>query len=243
MNCFMVKSQQPPYLLSEKNHQNKATKSIDLKDTVIFNMAKARLVGTQFIDIPVSIKSDEDVFSLDFSLQFNPDHLLYDSILDITGNIQMTDYYNPIDATLRFTSNSFKQYPKDTIKLIYIRFKFFQDKLQIDDLHSVMAYLNGENCSTLITEPDTLISNTNNMMGKKIFAKMYPNPASDIISVEVPENAFIEVYDGYGRTILFNYCIYANQKLDIDIQNWIKGNYLVKIFNENIVSTRKLIKM
>jgi len=38
----MVKSQQPPYLLSEKNHQNKATKSIDLKDTVIFNMAKAR---------------------------------------------------------------------------------------------------------------------------------------------------------------------------------------------------------
>jgi hypothetical protein len=81
------------------------------------------------------------------------------------------------------------------------------------------------------------------MMGKKIFAKMYPNPASDIISVEVPENAFIEVYDGYGRTILFNSCIYANQKLDIDIQNWIKGNYLVKIFNENIVSTRKLIKM
>jgi hypothetical protein len=31
--------------------------------------------------------------------------------------------------------------------------------------------------------------------------------------------------------------------LDIDIQNFMSGNYLVKIFNENIVSTRKLVKM
>lgn len=71
--------------------------------------------------------------------------------------------------------------------------------------------------------------------------KVYPNPAQQMVTVEVPKQFFdLQITDLAGRVIIDNKHIW--QKSEIDLQNLMKGIYLVRVITSNkVIQTRKIV--
>lgn len=70
---------------------------------------------------------------------------------------------------------------------------------------------------------------------------VYPNPVTDHIKISSPEAGKLSVMNLSGQEIFSN-SINANETLNLDAQNWLKGIYLVKIATDNGQSTVKVVK-
>jgi len=70
--------------------------------------------------------------------------------------------------------------------------------------------------------------------------KVYPNPANNNVSVVINsiDNAIVEIVDVTGKVIYSN--AISNTK-NIDVSNWEKGLYIVKLTTNNKVSTQTLM--
>jgi hypothetical protein len=75
---------------------------------------------------------------------------------------------------------------------------------------------------------------------------VYPNPASDKITIEFHENskgADIEIFDQFGRSQYRSKLSPNKDQVDIDISRWKPGLYVVKvILDERILGTDKIMK-
>ncbi len=73
---------------------------------------------------------------------------------------------------------------------------------------------------------------------------IYPNPTNDKTRLEIKglkSNADVIVYDIYGRAIK-TYKLNANQnELEIDVKEFAKGVYNIKVTNSDCNITKKLI--
>jgi hypothetical protein len=74
-------------------------------------------------------------------------------------------------------------------------------------------------------------------------ATMYPNPATDRLTVTVPNgnNFNIEVYDGIGNLVLSKAVTDENSKY-IDLTPLHSGIYFVKVSNSNTQSVKRIVK-
>ena len=131
------------------NHDQVNSKTpsvINALDTVIFDLSKAVVTGSQ-VEFPVLFKSDDVVNALDFSMKYDQINFLYDSIYSKAYYITSSSLYNSSDQTIRFTSYSFHNYTHDTV-LVTMRFTMLNG---IDfcsaDLNTISVYLNGDPCS------------------------------------------------------------------------------------------------
>jgi len=72
--------------------------------------------------------------------------------------------------------------------------------------------------------------------------KIYPNPASNRITVDctILQNIKISIYNSIGKLILQRQL--SNGKNEIDLSNFSKGIYIIKIENEQGIMQQKLIK-
>ena len=93
--------------------------------------------------------------------------------------------------------------------------------------------LSAEASATAITvSVHSLISNT---------LQIYPNPAKSNLTIEnVPVNANITVFTADGKMIT-QVKSTSKKTLDLNVSNWNKGIYLVKVQTENGISVKKLI--
>lgn len=69
--------------------------------------------------------------------------------------------------------------------------------------------------------------------------KVYPNPASSIVSVEAPVNSAVNIYSIDGKV-----CISTTTSSNIEMINTSSlesGNYIISIVNDNAIATQKLI--
>ena len=74
---------------------------------------------------------------------------------------------------------------------------------------------------------------------------VWPNPATEFVSVDAPENASIEIYSVDGRLITsipVNSTLENNLTRQIDIYNLIAGVYVVNIITEQGVQSLKFVK-
>lgn len=223
--------------------QKNATKSgiikIDFLDTIIFNLKKSIRIDPNFIDIPISIKSDDDINAMDFSLRFDQTHLKFNSVINHTGYMSISDYFNATDATLRLSSNSLTRFDKDTVKLLSLRFEIFTDKLAISDFNQIMTYLNGEPCSFVLIDPNQSTATEGNAFNAQI--KIYPNPILGFVQIEVPNDSKMELFDLHGNRIFVKENLYSNQINNADLSDIKKGIYFIKIYNEFGTYTEKII--
>ena len=84
----------------------------------------------------------------------------------------------------------------------------------------------------------------NNLETNSIFINLYPNPANDRVKLEVEglnSEADVLVYDMVGRVIQTYKINQGTKELEIDLRGYAKGVYSIKIANENIYQTKKLI--
>jgi len=70
-----------------------------------------------------------------------------------------------------------------------------------------------------------------------------PNPVSSTLNVSFPENfatGSFTIYDITGKLVLTK-TINSNDPLEINVSNWNKGIYLVKVISEKSTQTKRII--
>jgi len=79
-----------------------------------------------------------------------------------------------------------------------------------------------------------------NELNNSFNISVYPNPANDIITILIPQNATIEIINIEGEIIK---TINNNDKeIQIDLKNLSSGIYIIKAITENGIITKKFIK-
>ena len=68
---------------------------------------------------------------------------------------------------------------------------------------------------------------------------VYPNPSNGILNIINAENSEISIYNILGTKVytLKN----TDKQLSIDSQNFAKGTYIIKIKNDNEITTKRVI--
>ena len=74
-----------------------------------------------------------------------------------------------------------------------------------------------------------------------INVSVYPNPATSYIYVEVSEKSTIQIINMNGQKIFSEININANQKQELNIQNFATGIYIIRIFNDKFSTVKKVI--
>ena len=211
--------------------------TIDALDTVVFDLSKAVITGT-YVEFPVSFLSDDTITSLDFSLKYNQNNLVFDSIIDLTNYMQSFSFYNNNDSTIRFTSNSLQTYTNDT-PLVNVRFNLLALQFAGTDLNTLKAYLNGSACSIKI--PNLSFIGLSEVNKNDNGIKVYPNPAKEKITVESKENAMVNLIDANGKEIIPTQNIRATQPQDLNIESLSGGFYMIRIWNYHFESIKKVV--
>jgi len=83
------------------------------------------------------------------------------------------------------------------------------------------------------------ISNAVNETGLDGLPAIYPNPAHNIVHIKALASSKVTVYNLYGQLLYTN--IISSGTLDINVNNWGPGIYIVKTESRNAMSTQKLI--
>ncbi len=209
---------------------------INSLDSVYFDLEHATIVGNQ-VEFPVFFRSDDQIFSLDF--EFKYDHALFefDTVMNLTSYMYALTYYNPNDSVVRLTSYSFSlPYTNDTA-LVIVRMNVLSGQLCSASLNSVGALLNGDVCSYRIVEC-LFIGMEENPFAEGV--KVYPNPATDHITVDSPVAAGIEIYDVLSGQVYFRTATDGTEPADVDISELRAGVYFVRLENGEHSVVRKI---
>jgi hypothetical protein len=70
---------------------------------------------------------------------------------------------------------------------------------------------------------------------------LYPNPVSQVLNIEVNENAAFELLAADGKRVVMKGSLKAGQKHSMNIGHIARGSYVVRIYNEKMVSFKKII--
>lgn len=190
------------YVARAQNHDNlpdlQKVYVIDSSDTVFIDISQANSVGN-IVEIPVYFRSDDIINSVDFEFKYDHQKLVYDTILFMAPYIEGLSFYNTNDSTVRLTSYSFTQpYANDSI-IYKIRFQLlFPFQICAGDLFDFEALLNGDGCSASMT--DCLTGLYEILAGGSL--SIFPNPASDQITVFAPDAVELAIADLSGRLVL-----------------------------------------
>jgi hypothetical protein len=195
------------------------------------------VIHENIVDIPVSVLTDNPVYSLDFALKLNTDKIKYHSVVNPGEYLQWQAYFNEKDKTLRLTSNSLQPYDLDK-SMLTLRFVLISGEFEPSGIIPVTAYLNGEqddfmvkgNLATTIPENP----NTENI-------KIYPNPATSFLFIKAPAEASVNLLDITGRLIYTKTAIAEDHTYKLDVQDLHNGIYLVKIEDGNLTIIKKVI--
>ena len=128
-----------------------AAQTIDAGDTVIFDLSHASCIGNEFL-IPVSFKSDDNVYAIDFSMKYDQAKITFSSIDNPLPSVNASAYYDPLDSTLRMTSFSMDEIPQDT-PVVSLKFNMTSYPVTASDFNTVIVYLNGDVCSYKFIPP------------------------------------------------------------------------------------------
>ena len=215
---------------------NNTTSIIDLNDTVVFDLSQAITMGNS-ICFPVSILTDDTIYAMDFSFKYNQPNFTYDSTVDLTSYMQSIAFYNISDSTLRFSSYSLQPYVNNT-PLVSIFFSALSTQLTSTDIFDVKVYLNGSLCTAKVIDPSASTVNELDIHG---LINIYPNPASQRITIIHPENSNLQILNSMGGQLNIPIQNYGAAKTVINTQALTNGIYLIKIWNGSYSITRKVL--
>jgi hypothetical protein len=200
--------------------------TIDALDSVIFDCSQ--LTGaTGAIQIPVSIKSDDLVYSVDV--------LQYDTTINVTTYLQGLSYYFSPDSTIRFTSSTFSPCTNDTV-LAVVKFILLAPSFTNGSIYTLKGYLNGTLCSTGYVPPSPVGLSENVMENFTI----YPNPAQDAVSINFQNANRLEVLNLLGQTV-YSENIEGMTSTIMNTTRLVNGVYFVKLYTSKGNGLHKLV--
>ena len=195
--------------------------TIDELDTVVFDINSGNF-NSDYMEFPVSIISDDSIYSLDFSFEFNSLNYTYDTVYPLISPIQYLAYFSEEDFRLRFTSNSFTIYPISA-PVFFVGFNILDFSFCELNIFEPKAYLNGDKCSVKITAcPEPTII-------QKIEASklVYPNPVIDELFIAQPKGSKVYISDYLGKVVFEKFNHQASSS--ISMEHFDAGMYFLKL--------------
>lgn len=211
--------------------------TIDSGDSVFFDLIDVTVSGNLLI-IPVYISSDDVINAMDFKIKYNHDNLLFDSVQLISNCFDQTTYFeSPFDSSVRFTSNSFQDYPSDTL-LLNLCFDILGGVYNDSDFYGQSAFLNGITCTAhLVVPPPVSIDEINEIPN----LKLYPNPVTNELLINGDKLTSVLIFDVNGKLVKSHLpdVIFSDYRMDVSSLN--QGSYVVKIISGDLISIKQII--
>lgn len=205
-------------------------------DTIIFDLSQSSWSNNS-IEFPVYISSADSIHAMDFAFRFNHLKTDFDSLIVVYPDLQYLYHLNPADSTFRFTSNSINPINANS-NLVMLRFEMIYGIICPGDIYDVEAYINGNVCSFQFN--DCIVSNQSETLNLLNNVKVYPNPVVSLLYLEVPQDSRIRISDMHGQTLIHTVSNNQNEKLEIDLEHFASGIYLLSI-TENLTTINKKI--
>ena len=212
--------------------------TIDAQDSVVFDCSQ--LTGaTGAIQIPVSIISDDTIYAVDFSLKYDHNALQYDTTIAVVSYLSALSNYNTTDSIIRFTSfvTSTSTPVQNNTTIALVKFILLAPSFNTSNLYTFKGYLNGTTCSIKYIPPSPL--GINNLSDDN-FISMYPNPASEFVSINFQIGNKLEVLNSLGQ-IIYSEQIKETNVTTLNTANLDNGVYVVRLFNGSRSGIQKLI--
>jgi hypothetical protein len=201
---------------------------IDQDDSVKFNIPDG-LINGNIIDVPVSISSDDTIYSVDFAIRYKFQNIEFDSIINLTPGLQYLYHLSPVDSVFRFTSNRLTPVPNDST-LLMIRFRTFTGQICAFDLDSLISYLNGEPCEAIAS--GCLITSQHEIENPELSDLLFPNPATSRIQFRADiRQGLLLVMNTQGVSVLKKF---LSGPETIDLGALPKGLYFIRHDNEPV---------
>ncbi|MFA6824806.1 MAG: leucine-rich repeat protein [Bacteroidales bacterium] len=154
---------------------------------------------------------------------------------------------NYVTVSWQGNADSYDIYRNDSL-IVNVTDTIFVDNFSMQQgttYHYNIKAINNTGCESALS--DTVwfaIIGLGNIENSNIQAKLYPNPTNDKSTLEIEgltSYADVLVYDMIGRLIQTHKINQGTKALDIDLRGYAKGVYNIKIVNESINQTKKLI--
>lgn len=130
---------------SDKFNYSDNLQAIDQGDSIIFDLSSS-VISNDVLTFPVYYISDEPIFAIDFSFNFNNDFFDYVSVSNPLNVDQVLAFVNPVDLKLRLTSNDLQGIAQAPLVFELVFNTQLADVCSIN-LSNISAFLNGEPCS------------------------------------------------------------------------------------------------
>ena len=160
-------------------------------------------------------------------------------------NLNIEVLHNLFKINWQSNAQSFELYRNDTLIAITPEQEYIDSNLVHGEnyCYKVKAF-NGICESDISNEVCEVFLDINTIETNNFNAYLYPNPTSNktILRVDgLNENANVRIYDITGRLIKTLELNTDQKELEIDVQNFAKGIYNIRISNSTINITKKLI--
>jgi hypothetical protein len=89
---------------------------------------------------------------------------------------------------------------------------------------------------------ESLATSVNEIKNKGPF-QIYPNPATDHLSIEIPSFSSataVKIFNMHGQVVFSS--MLSNQKTIVDVSTLMRGAYVVEVLSSDGISRQKLIK-
>lgn len=212
---------------------NGLVKNLDNK--IVFDFANVTVNGST-IEVPVSIEGEKAVKGLDFAIKFNEDVLTYKNVVVNSNEIESFSHFNTNDRTLRFTSNDFSNFDKNS-NVVSVQFDAAKGMISMEDLTSVKGMLDGKAVKVELRGLAAGVA----ALDASNSVKVYPNPAAGLLNIVAGVNSKVIITDISGKEVIFAGDLNANMQQAINVSNFANGMYLVKVYNENFNKVERVV--
>jgi len=200
---------------------------------IVIDFSKAAISNGE-MQVPVTLTSDEAVNSFDFELLVNDPKAVVKSV-ETQFDLNLDWNYTAEAGKFSFASYSVAAIPADLAVSLIFALKN-SDPITASDLSGSFALVNGKSAELVIIESQTQSAGEN----EEDKVLVYPNPASDKLFIEGPENSKIQLFGLKGELIMENN-INAMHNQTIEVSHYSPGVYILKIFNDKFTLIRKVI--
>jgi len=207
----------------------------NLDNKIVFDFANVTVNGST-IEVPVSIEGEKAVKGLDFALKFNEEVLTYKNVVVKSNEIESFSHFNTNDRTLRFTSNDFSNFDKNS-NVVSVQFDAAKGMINLEDLTSVKGMLDGKAVNVELRGLAAGVA----ALDASNSVKVYPNPAAGLLNIVAGVNSKVIITDISGKEVIFAGDLNANMQQAINVSNFANGMYLVKVYNENFNKVERVV--
>jgi len=208
----------------------------EITNEIILDLSKAIKLKNGDINVPVSLSASDQITSFDFDLYVNAEKAIVKTVMNpnnLAGSINYVDSVKRLAVSLY----SMDQVPAKNAISITLTKKNNAVLASTDfTAPSLITKINGQPANLKVVADATGIDAINNRT-----VKIYPNPASDKLNIEVSENSLVQLCDLTGKQVILEAKVNANSTQILNVQNLTTGVYVVKVYNKNYVNIQKVV--